>query len=151
MGFEHDATILKEYVMRGQAKLSSTTTRVDLLTEAATTSQSRTSYMLAFIDMTWLKDDKLAGIVNPAERQAYLDQQHPRRDHVGTHPDIIREYVEHEGFKANARYILANILDARNAGIQQIAMHVVCRANRHRCVAGGLLLFELACQIKDTS
>ena len=75
--------------------------------------------MLIFIDVTWLPDEKLSEITNPAERQAHIEQSRPRRDHVGTHPDITREYSDHEAFKANARsarYILANILDARDAG-----------------------------------
>ena len=89
----------------------------ELVTAPVTTSQSKTSFMLIFADMTWLTDEILAELENPADRQAHV------------------EYI----------------LDARDVGIQQIGLHVVCKANRHRYVAGGLLLFELARRIKDTS
>ena len=66
-GYEHDATIQR--IRDAWTVEAFFNHRSDLLTAAVTTSHSRTSYMLVMVDVTWLKDDKLEEISNPADRQ----------------------------------------------------------------------------------
>ena len=118
-----------------------------MLTYKVTTGSSRTSFMVLYVDMTWLQDYELEAMT-PAQRQSADDARRKNRSHVGTHPDILREYATHRNFIENAKYVLNNIKDAQEAGILQIAVHTVCMANRHRSVAGGVLIFDLVRRIE---
>ncbi|CAE7335896.1 unnamed protein product, partial [Symbiodinium sp. CCMP2456] len=100
--------------------------------------------------MTWLQDYDWDAM-SPADRQLVDDTRRKNRSHVGTRPDILREYATHRNFIENAKYVLNNIKDAQEAGIQQIAVHTVCVANRHRSVAGCVLIFDLVRRIEDAS
>ncbi|CAE7405692.1 unnamed protein product, partial [Symbiodinium sp. CCMP2456] len=100
--------------------------------------------------MTWLEDYAWE-TMSPSERQMADEQRRKNRDHVGSHPDILLEYANHENFVENARYVLNNIKDAIEAGIQQVAVHTVCKVNRHRSVGGGILLFDMIRRLEDTS
>ncbi|CAE7448710.1 unnamed protein product, partial [Symbiodinium sp. CCMP2456] len=113
-----------------------------MLTYTVTTGTSRTSFMLIYVDMTWLEDYAWEAM-SPSEKQAADEQRMKNRNHVGSHPDILLEYANHQNFVENAKYVLNNIKDAQEAGIQQIAVHTVCKVNRHRSVAGGILLFDM--------
>ena len=52
----------------------------ELVTAPVTTSQSKTSFMLIFADMTWLNDEILAELENPADRQAHVEYILDARD-----------------------------------------------------------------------
>ncbi|CAE7400730.1 unnamed protein product, partial [Symbiodinium sp. CCMP2456] len=89
-----------------------------MLTYNVTTSSSRTSFMVIYIDMTWLEDYAWEAM-SPSEKQAADDKRRENRLHVGSRPDILLEYTNHENFVENARYVINNIKDAIEAGIQQ--------------------------------
>ncbi|CAE7406430.1 unnamed protein product, partial [Symbiodinium sp. CCMP2456] len=100
--------------------------------------------------MTWLEDYAWEAM-SPSDKQAADDKRRENRLHVGSHPDILLEYTNHENFVENARYVINNIKDAIEAGIQQVAVHTVCKMNRHRSVAGGILLFDIIRRLTDIS
>ena len=106
--------------------------------------------MVIYVDMTWLEDYAFERM-SPSEKQAADEARKANRWHVGTHPDILLEYTNHENFLENSRYVLNNIKDAMEAGIQQVAVHTVCKMNRHRSVAGGLLLFDAIRRFPDVA
>ncbi|CAE7940227.1 unnamed protein product, partial [Symbiodinium necroappetens] len=89
-----------------------------MLTYTVTTGTSRTSFMVIYVDMTWLEDYAWEAM-SPSERQAPDEQRMKNRNHVGSHPDILLEYANHQNFVENAKYVLNNIKDAQEAGIQQ--------------------------------
>ena len=69
-GYEHDACIQR--IRNAWTCDALFNPHDDLLTAAVTTAESRTSYMLIMIDMTWLKDERPEAITvtNPAEQQS---------------------------------------------------------------------------------
>ena len=65
------------------------------------------------------------------------------RDHVGSHPSIMREIAADPGFLQHCRFIRRKITDAMKDGYQAVNVSVVCKQNRRRSVAGRILIEDM--------
>ncbi|CAE7256176.1 AGM1 [Symbiodinium natans] len=96
-----------------------------------------------FFDLTYLPnarslDPELAG----CKRDTSL------RDHVGSHPSIMKAIAADPGFLQHCRAIRSKVKKSMEQGYQAMNISVVCKQNRHRSVAGGILIEHMLLRVE---
>ena len=116
---------------------------LQILEKAWSAKKLKEAYM-EFSNRSTAKDPKaIICISNSYLKDPDQDQQSLVRDHVGSHPDVMRGIATNKAFIAAAKAIELAIEDCTDKGFDEIVLITYCNQNRHRSVGSGFLLREI--------
>ena len=96
-----------------------------------------------FFDLTYLPNARSLG-PELADRK----RDTSLRDHVGSHPSIMKAIAADPGFLQHCRAIRSKVKKSMEQGYQAMNISVVCKQNRHRSVAGGILIEHMLLRVE---
>ncbi|CAE7249187.1 RE2 [Symbiodinium natans] len=96
-----------------------------------------------FFDLTYLPN---ARSLDPELADRKRDTS--LRDHVGSHPSIMKAIAADPGFLQHCRAIRSKVKKSMEQGYQAMNISVVCKQNRHRSVAGGILIEHMLLRVE---